>query len=140
MQAQQDPMSPRKLDAIRANGSQIMGKNPNNLDAASNYRQMQQTVAQASATGPVPAMMDARQLGEMDAEITMNSNLHLVPSRWERSGWRYVQKDPKEHGFFNNPNRVNNFGIAPDKRRFASVNRDGYHPNRSGFGNSNSSF
>ena len=31
-------MSPRKLDAIRANGSQIMGKNPNNLDAASNYR------------------------------------------------------------------------------------------------------
>lgn len=81
-------------------------------------------------------MMDARQLGEMDAEMTMNSNLHLVPSRWERSGWRYVQKDPKDVGFFNNPNRVNNFGIAPEKRRFASVNGASFQKsaNRSGFG------
>ena len=61
----------------------------------------------------------------------MNANLHLVPCRWERSGWRYVQKDPAEHGFFKNPNRVNNFGIAEagsGKRRGASTTkRDSFY-------------
>jgi hypothetical protein len=73
----------------------------------------------------------------MDAEISMNENLHLVPCRWERSGWRYVQKDPADHGFFNNPNRVNNFGVDSGKKRFASSNRrDSFYNtgNRSAFG------
>lgn len=75
----------------------------------------------------------------MDVEIAMNSNLHLVPCRWERSGWRYVQKDPADVGFFNNPNRVNNFGVASNnKRRFASQSkRDSFYQTqtKSAFGN-----
>jgi len=61
----------------------------------------------------------------MDDEIAMNAALHLVPCRWERSGWRYVQADPAAIGFFNNPNRVNNFGVNPDKKRYASAVRGG---------------
>ena len=55
-------------------------------------------------------------------EIEMNKNLHLVPSRWERSGWRYVQKDPADTQFFKSPNRVNNFGVNGDRKRIASSN------------------
>lgn len=63
----------------------------------------------------------------MDAEIQMNQALHLVPCRWERSGWRYVQADPGHTGFFNNPNRVNNFGVMADgkQRRYGSHVRGG---------------
>ena len=68
-------------------------------------------------------MVDARQFDQMEAEMSMNANLHLVPCRWERSGWRYVQLDPGNTRFFNNPNRVNNFGVGAEKRRFASQNR-----------------
>lgn len=74
-------------------------------------------------------MVDASRLNELDVdyigggEQPDGQQLHLVPCRWERSGWRYVQKDPQEHGFFRNPNRVNNFGVAPDKRRFVSQNK-----------------
>ena len=64
-----------------------------------------------------------------------------MPCRWERSGWRYVARDPKEHNFFNNPNRVNNFGVAPEKRRFVSQNkRESFYKsngNMSAFGGSN---
>ena len=63
----------------------------------------------------------------MDAEIAMNQQLHLVPCRWERSGWRYVQAAPGQIGFFNNPNRVNNFGVMADnkQRRYDSAVRGG---------------
>ena len=57
--------------------------------------------------------IDARQFDQMDAEMNMNTQLHLVPSRWERSGWRYVQRDPADVQFFQSPNRVNNFGVQP---------------------------
>ncbi len=71
------------------------------------------------------AEIDQKQFELMDAEITMNQELHLVPCRWERSGWRYVQRDPGEAKFFKNPNRVNNFGVDANKKRFAkSCRRD----------------
>ena len=65
------------------------------------------------------AAIDQKQFDLMDAEISMNQELHLVPCRWERSGWRYVQKDPADQGFFRNPNRVNNYGVDSGKKRFA---------------------
>ena len=82
-------------------------------------------------------MFNQKDYEAMDAEITMNSNLHLVPCRWERSGWRYVQKDPADVGFFNNPNRVNNFGVE-GKRRAASNKRDSFYntQSKSAFGKS----
>ena len=36
---------------------------------------------------------------EVDGDMP---KMHLVPCRWEKSGWKYVQVDPKEHNFFNN--------------------------------------
>lgn len=41
--------------------------------------------------------------------------MHLVPCRWQRNGWKYVEADPQEHHFFNNPNRVNSIGFSPKK-------------------------
>jgi len=95
------------VDTLRANGSNIMG-------------------GSAAAMEPV----DMRE-----HEIEMNKNLHLVPCRWERSGWRYVQKDPADEKFFKNPNRVNNFGVNADKKRFASSNRESFYrsANKSAF-------
>ena len=52
--------------------------------------------------------------------------MHLVPCRWEHSGWKYVQVDPKEHNFFNNPNRVNSIGMSSNnmkRARHQSVKR-----------------
>ena len=71
----------------------------------------------------------------------MNKNLHLVPCRWERSGWRYVQKDPADEKFFRNPNRVNNFGVNADKKRLASSNRESFYrsANKSAFQNTGKS-
>lgn len=46
-------------------------------------------------------------------------SMHLVPCRWSRSGWKYVEVDPKEAGFFNNPNRVNSFGMSPQGKKDA---------------------
>ena len=79
----------------------------------------------------------------MNDEIAMNQALQLVPCRWERSGWRYVQADPGETGFFRNPNRVNSFGVAAEgntKRRYGSQLRGGASnfyqtSNKSAFGN-----
>ena len=147
---QMEIMSPRRLDALRTNGNNILGAKNNDLDAASAFKRTQQMgdTNQASFTGaPVRGqhmsdMIDGNQLDDMDTGLQIGSNqqLHLVPCRWERSGWRYVQKDPQEHGFFKNPNRVNNFGVAPDKRRFVSQNkRESFYKsgNMSAFGGSN---
>lgn len=71
----------------------------------------------------------------MEAEIAMNQQLHLVPCRWERSGWRYVQKDPAETKFFRNPNRVNNFGVQTEVKRHTSQQRESFYSsaNKSAF-------
>ena len=58
--------------------------------------------------------------------------MHLVPCRWEHSGWKYVQVDPKDHNFFNNPNRINSVGIGSNTKpkkgtRHQSVKRDSYY-------------
>lgn len=31
--------------------------------------------------------------------------MYYVPCRWSTSGWKYVMRDPAQHGYFNNPNR-----------------------------------
>jgi len=67
----------------------------------------------------------AMEMREM--EISMNKNLHLVPCRWAHSGWKYVQADPSDTRFFQNPNRVNNFGVNGDKKRFAASSTDGFN-------------
>jgi hypothetical protein len=41
--------------------------------------------------------------------------MHLVPSRWERTGWKYTEVDPMNTSFFKNPNRVNCHGASPKK-------------------------
>ena len=72
--AESNLLSPRKLDAMRANGSQIVAGS--------------QEEEKIRAVG-------GDTLESMKFEMNMNNNLHLVPCRWEKSGWRYVQKDPK---------------------------------------------
>ena len=37
--------------------------------------------------------------------------LHLVPTRWNPTGWKYTEKDPKTTSFFGNPNRINFHGM-----------------------------
>ena len=48
----------------------------------------------------------------------------MVPCRWEKSGWRYVEKYPVEDKFFSNPNRKNYMGnsnlAASGKRHFGA--------------------
>ena len=39
------------------------------------------------------------------------ATMHLVPCRWSKNGFKYVQVDLKDHNkFFKNPNRVNGHG------------------------------
>ena len=71
--AESNLMSPRRLDAMRANGNKIM----------TGSQEEEKFMAVKGET-----------LNNMNFEMNMNQNLHLVPSRWERSGWRYVQRDP----------------------------------------------
>jgi hypothetical protein len=87
------------------------------------------------------ASIEAQNFANMEAEISMNQQLHLVPCRWERSGWRYVQKDPADVGFFNNPNRVNNFGVAAPQGNNrntlggSQIRKDSFYNSRSAFSN-----
>ena len=55
---------------------------------------------------------------------TNDANIQLVPCRWSNTGWKYVQNDPIEHGFFNSPNRVNSHGFGPKKQLSKSVTRN----------------
>jgi len=49
-------------------------------------------------------------------DASAGKNMHLVPCRWQRNGWKYVEADPAKHNFFNNPNRINSMGISPKQR------------------------
>ena len=120
-------MNSRRLEAIRANGNKIIGQPPNDSEAASNYRKNQDPRKSELASQPGGSFVGTSDpiLDMREAEIQMNSNLHLVPSRWERSGWRYVQKDPADTQFFRNPNRVNNFGVESQRKRHASSGMHG---------------
>jgi hypothetical protein len=52
-------------------------------------------------------------LDAIDYDPDEMPKMHLVPCRWQRTGWKYVEADPGSQNFFNNPNRVNSFGISP---------------------------
>ena len=42
--------------------------------------------------------------------------MKLVPCRWSRTGWKYVEAETKNHKFFTNPNRANSHGYSsPDQ-------------------------
>ena len=42
-----------------------------------------------------------------------DAKLHLVPTRWNPTGWKYTEQDPKSTSFFGNPNRINFHGMSP---------------------------
>ena len=48
----------------------------------------------------------------------LESDMKLVPCRWSRTGWKYVEQDPREHKFFGQPNRANAQGFfSPQSRK-----------------------
>ena len=50
--------------------------------------------------------------------------MQLVPCRWQKSGWKYVEVQPGSTKFFSSPNRVNSVGFSPKVKpdsRFAQV-------------------
>ena len=48
--------------------------------------------------------------------------MHLVPSRWEKTGWKYTEVDPIDAQYFSNPNRINVIGYSPNsKNKNASI-------------------
>ena len=68
-------------------------------------------------TDPYTYKQDMR---EFNSSVELEQK-YLVPCRWERSGWKYLKVDPKDHNsFFNNPNRKNLLG---DESRSGSVDR-----------------
>ena len=38
--------------------------------------------------------------------------MQLVPCRWQKSGWKYVEEDPGATRFFNSPHRVYSLGTS----------------------------
>lgn len=56
----------------------------------------------------------SRKITDVHAPLnTDRPELYLVPSRWSKSGWKYVEEDPNHHRFFSNPNRMNSHGYSP---------------------------
>ena len=81
------------------------------------------------ALGPKPPQRQSL-LTQEDYEYEVDvPKMHLVPCRWEKSGWKYVQVDPKEHNFFNNQNRVNFHGVSQPRQqaRRGSVQRNTFY-------------
>ena len=92
-------------------------QNKNPLDAHKKFtrNQMSNQPQQSQQVSAAHAMND-----QLDVELDLEgqTKMHLVPCRWSRSGWKYVEVDPQSHSFFKNPNRVNSFGItSPNKLR-----------------------
>lgn len=48
-----------------------------------------------------------------DYQMIGGTQYHLVPCRWESTGWKYVEVDPAKHSYFQNPNRMNAHGFSP---------------------------
>lgn len=44
------------------------------------------------------------------------SKMQLVPCRWQKSGWKYVEVDPSTTHFFGSPNRANSHGFGPNQK------------------------
>ena len=77
---------------------------------------------------------------EQDAD-QVPSKMHLVPCRWSKTGWKYVEVDPKNVNFLNNPNRVNSFGVekrnasnphGARSRQIALASKSAFAENRRG--------
>ena len=60
-------------------------------------------------------------------EIFNEQEMKLVPCRWSRTGWKYVEAETGNHKFFANPNRQNCHGDPEDvptgKNQAAAVRR-----------------
>ena len=97
---------PRSSDIVSTQTYSRLGSHPS---ANANAAKQQELQSQLQA-------INEADLAAFDNELKMNGQMQLVPSRWERSGWRYVQAEPGDTKFFAHPNRVNNFGVhAQDK-------------------------
>tara|TARA_B110000285_G_C14689208_1_gene408282 strand:- start:406 stop:585 length:180 start_codon:yes stop_codon:yes gene_type:complete len=46
----------------------------------------------------------------MQEDYEQGKEMKLVPCRWSKTGWKYVEVDPGTHKFFVNPNRANAHG------------------------------
>ena len=42
--------------------------------------------------------------------------MQLVPCRWQKSGWKYVEVDPSSTKYFASPNRINSVGFSPNQK------------------------
>ena len=63
-----------------------------------------------------------KDLENLDLDADIQPSNYCVPSRWELSGFRYVQIDPKEQKYFNSPNKINGaFGMGADDPRRDSL-------------------
>ena len=47
------------------------------------------------------------------SETLIGVQMQLVPCRWQKSGWKYVEVQPGSTKFFSSPNRVNSVGFSP---------------------------
>ena len=129
-------LSPRRLEKIRQNGQDIMshsnGFQNHTSDAHKNYA----NTMKYGKNKPIAAAHNiSRDVLDMELDLENQGKMHLVPCRWSRSGWKYVEVDPKDHQFFKNPNRVNSFGVPDPKRhrRGGSCARKSYLSQKSGF-------
>jgi len=130
---------PRRLDNMRNTGNLIVNQKDDTYDSRAGRRAKEYEKAKKYARKQSPDLDEIQSwankmqqvnqgqpqrqrqqapISEFDLDVDVDvPKMHLVPCRWERSGWKYVQVDPKEHTFFNNPNRVNSFGIGTTQKR-----------------------
>ena len=131
-------MSPRRLEKMSNAGSKIMKHEMSNKRAANyaNAKTQQMMDELNSRASHMNNLNSAKQIKPplyeepYDSESNEQPTMHLVPCRWEHSGWKYVQVDPKNHNFFNNPNRINSHGISNNPKRASrhqSVKRESYY-------------
>ena len=136
-------LSPRRLEKIRQNGEDILAASngfnkSTGLDAHKQYNRNQMK-AMPATNQPVAAAHNMHDQLDVELDLEGQTKMHLVPCRWSRSGWKYVEVDPIQHNFFKNPNRVNSFGVtSPDKvRKGGSVIRRGFASSKSAFDQGN---
>lgn len=66
----------------------------------------------------------------------MPTSFFCVPSRWEKSGWKYTQIDLKDQKYFNHPNKINSGELQADDPRRGSLKCESFphSGNRSSIG------
>jgi hypothetical protein len=63
-----------------------------------------------------PKNFDKRSPSLIDALARPTPKQYLVPCRWQKSGWKYVNVDPEKSKFFGSPNRIVNAGFSPKQK------------------------